>query len=265
MILSISNIAWTAQDDEIVYAWMKQYGYTGLDIAPTRVFPQDPYSHIEEARRWSFCLREKYGFVIPSIQSIWYGRQEHLFGTKEERTSLLTYTEHAVDFAAAIGCRNLVFGCPRNRNLPVGMDPKIAVGFFRQLGDYAAKQSIWVGLEANPPIYHTNYINTTIQALDLIREVNSPGFRLNLDVGTMIANREGASVLSDSVGLIGHVHISEPGLGPIEKRTLHQELLSVLRAESYSGAVSIEMSRAENMEPIETALKYVRGLVYNGE
>ena len=45
-------------------------------------------------------------------------------------------------------------------------------------------------MEANPAIYNTNYINTTQEALDLIREVGSDGFRLNLDVGTMLENGE---------------------------------------------------------------------------
>lgn len=53
-----------------------------------------------------------------SMQSIWYGRTEKLFGTEEERNLLLDYTKSAVDFAAAIGCKNLVFGCPKNRCIP---------------------------------------------------------------------------------------------------------------------------------------------------
>ena len=79
MKLSISNIAWEEKDDAQIYEWMKQYGFTGLEIAPTRIFPEKPYEKLAEAKKWSKKLFEKYGFVVPSMQSIWYGKQERLF------------------------------------------------------------------------------------------------------------------------------------------------------------------------------------------
>ena len=39
MKLSISNIGWEKKDDKAVYQFMKKYGFTGLEIAPTRIFP----------------------------------------------------------------------------------------------------------------------------------------------------------------------------------------------------------------------------------
>jgi sugar phosphate isomerase/epimerase len=81
-----------------------------------------------------------------------------------------------------------------------------------------------IGMEANPPIYNTNYINDTLSALELIKEVNSEGFKLNLDIGTMIENKEPVDELVGNVNMINHVHISEPNLKPIEKMTLHREL-----------------------------------------
>lgn len=124
MKLAISNIAWDAVQDEAVYGLMKQYGFSGLEIAPTRIFPDAPYSKITEARQWSFDLKRRYGFTVPSIQSIWYGRKERLFGSAKERQELMEYTKKAIMFAAATECRNLVFGCPKNRTLPDGGDQK---------------------------------------------------------------------------------------------------------------------------------------------
>ena len=42
MKLAISNIAWETGEDEQVYALMRKYGYSGLEIAPTRFFERDP-------------------------------------------------------------------------------------------------------------------------------------------------------------------------------------------------------------------------------
>ena len=41
--LAISNIAWQKDEDETVYAAMQQAGFTGLELAPTRIFSEAPY------------------------------------------------------------------------------------------------------------------------------------------------------------------------------------------------------------------------------
>lgn len=258
MELSVSNIGWEAQNDRYVYGLMKKYGYLGLEIAPTRIFPENPYGRMIEAAEWSRKMGREYGFAISSMQSIWFGRQEKLFGSEEERRILTDYTKQAIDFAAAIGCRNLVFGCPRNRNCPENAKMDTAIGFFRELGDYAASKGTAIGMEANPPIYNTNYINDTISALELVEQVESEGFLLNLDVGTMIQNGEDAAELAGQVKYINHVHISEPVLKPIETREIHKELKELLLAENYAGFVSIEMGKTADMLAVERTLQYVR-------
>ncbi len=254
---SISNIGWETEQDEAVYALMQKHGFTGLEIAPTRIFPQAPYENLPKAALWKSALKSTYGFVVPSMQSIWFGQHESIFGTDEEREFLLAYTKKAIDFAAAIACKNLVFGCPKNRNLPDGVNVKMALPFFKELGDYAAEKGTVIGMEANPPIYNTNYMNDTKAAMQLIKEVNSKGFLLNLDVGTMLANEEDLSILQGKVHLINHVHISEPWLKPIEKRDLHKNLKSILAAEGYEGYVSIEMGKTDALELIDSTLQYV--------
>lgn len=258
MKLSISNIGWNAEMDTEVYKLMAQNGFTGLEIAPTRIFPTNPYDRIEEAKEWARELKEKYGFLVPSMQSIWYGRQEKIFGTSEERKTLLEYTKKAINFAEAINCKNLVFGCPRNRNFPENGNVDIAIVFFRELGEYAADHNTVIGMEANPPIYNTNYINDTVAALQLIKSVDSMGFKLNLDVGTMIHNGELVEELKGEVAYINHVHISEPGLNLIVERDIHKLLKIVLEDEEYQGFVSIEMGKRDNITEIENALKYIK-------
>ena len=137
MKLSISNIGWQESDDRQVINLINKYGYTGLEIAPTRVFPNMPYDCLPEAKEWARKLKEDYGLIVPSMQSIWYGRQEKIFGADIEREELLEYTKKAILFAEGIGCKNLVFGCPRNRYIPEGADEGIGVKFFRQLSEYA--------------------------------------------------------------------------------------------------------------------------------
>ena len=255
MKLAISNIAWNVEQDAKMYEMMKHLGYEGLEIAPTRIFSENPYMNLETAEKWQQELTAEYGFCIPSMQSIWYGRQEKIFGSEQERNILLAYTKKAIDFAQAIGCKNLVFGCPRNRAVLEGSSKELAIPFFKELGDYAAGKGTVIGMEANPPIYNTNYINDTKSALELIEQVGGNGFGLNLDVGTMICNGESVEVIEGKQKHISHVHISEPGLNPIEQRSLHKELSCFLKENAYSGFVSIEMGKREIFE--ETAMEEI--------
>lgn len=262
MKLSISNIAWVAEDDAKAYKIMKKYGFTGLEIAPTRVFPENPYDNLEAAGQWSERLKAQHGFYVPSMQSIWYGRSEKVFGNVEERAILLDYTKKAIDFAETIGCRNLVFGCPRNRAVPAGMAganvEAISAAFFDELAEYAYQHNTVLSMEANPPIYNTNYINGTEEAIALVKKANKPGFLVNLDVGTMIENNESVELLRGKVDLLNHVHISEPGLKKIEKRALHTELAKLLKEEHYKGFVSVEMGRQDDMDSIEEVCAYIQ-------
>ena len=258
MKLSISNIAWDSENDKKVYELMKKYSYEGLEIAPTKVFLENPYEKLEKADMWRKDLNDKYGFKISSMQSIWYGKKERLFGTDEERKELQNYTEKAIDFAKIIECKNLVFGSPKNRNLEENENPGKAKEFFKSIGEYAFKNNTVIGMEANPTIYNTNYINDTKSALELIKTVDSKGFLLNLDIGTVISNNENIEEILGNVEYINHVHISEPWLKMIEKREIHKKLKSILKNEDYKGFVSIEMAKVERIEEIEKVMEYVR-------
>lgn len=260
MKLSISNIAWDKEIDNQVYALMQKYGYSGLEIAPTRVFSYVPYDSLTEAAEWYMQLKSEWGFCVSSMQSIWYGRDENIFRSVDEREKLIQYTQRAIDFAETIKCKNIVFGCPKNRNIPEGCDPAGDIAFFRTIGDYAAVHGTVVGMEANPHIYGTNYINDTGAAIRLIEQVDSAGFKLNLDVGTMIENGEMIDIIRDKGYLINHVHISEPQLRQIVKRPLHKEISEILHKVNFKGYVSIEMAKRSRIADIETILDYIKGV-----
>ena len=252
--LSASNIGWAAEQDEQVWPLLQGLGYAGLEIAPTRVFPQEPYRCLPGAALFAGVMRQKYGFVIPSMQSIWFGQTGNIFNQKETQ-GLEEYTLAALEFANACRCRNLVFGCPRNRNIPQGHTAAEAEGFFERIGWLAAQKGAVIALEANPPIYNTNFLNTTAEAFALAEKLDSPGMGVNLDVGTMIANGERPGDFAAHMQRVSHVHISEPGLAPIEARPLHKDLALLLHAVGYQGFVSVEM-KATDPETLKRCLEY---------
>lgn len=256
MKLAISNIAFEAKDDEFIYEQMRDLGFSGLEIAPTRIIPERPYDRLDEAKSFAAWLKKNYGLEIVSMQSIWFGITQKIFSSPEERAFLVDYTKKAVDFAEAVGCKNLVFGCPRNRVVESEGDYATAVEFFKTLGDYAAAHSTVIAIEANPPIYNTNFINNDEQALKLYGDVASDGFKINLDMGTMIHNSEEPASLDFSA--ISHVHLSEPGLVEIERRPLHTQLCKIMKDCNYGGWVSVEMKKGLSREGLINTMKYAK-------
>ena len=258
MKLSISNIAWAAENDAEMYQFLKESGFQGLEIAPTRIFTETPYDKLSEAKEWAGELRKKYGLEVPSMQSIWYGHQEKIFGTKEERKVLIDYTKKAIDFAEVIGCKNLVFGNPKNRDTDdVPGNYSTAIEFFREIGDYALEHNTTIAIEANPVIYSTHFLNTTEQAVEMAYKCGSEGVKVNVDLGTIIYNEEDINYLKQITDYINHVHISEPGLKPVEHRVLHSQVLSILKEIGYEGFISIEMGRLSGIESVQGVINYL--------
>ena len=260
MRAAVSNIAWQAGSDALVMESLPS-GIEGLEIAPTRIVPEAPYDNVPLAASALSSIRGAYGFCFPSMQSIWFGVSQKLFGSSEEREFLLSYTKKAVDFASSLSIGNLVFGSPKNRIMNDPSDMDTALAFFREIGDYAFEKGVFIGLEANPEIYGTNFITTTSEAFDFVRKVGSPGLMVNLDMGTMKANGESASLISGNVPLISHVHLSEPYLKAPSSSPLHREVIEVLKAEGYDRFVSLEMNSQTPPQEIAGIASYLVGLL----
>ena len=264
MKLSISNIAWSTEHDNTMYQFLKDNGFDGLEIAPTRIFPEKPYEHLSEARDWAQLLKDQYGLAVPSMQSIWYGHTEKIFGSKEERKILLDYTKKAINFAEIIGCNNLVFGNPKNRDAEdIPSILPIAIDFFKEIGDYALDHNTVVALEPNPTIYNTRFMNYTEQAVEMAYKSSSEGIKVNIDLGTIIHHEEDINYLKQIPEYINHVHISEPGLNLIEKRDIHRELFAILSSIGYNSFISIEMGNNGNIEMVKSIIEYVKALDRN--
>lgn len=258
MRLSLSNLAWDHERNDEIYWFMQNLGIDGLEIAPTKIFGENPYDDLPQAKQYFAELNEDFSIIPSSMQSIWYKRQEKLFGSVTEREVLFEHTRKAVEFAAAIGCENLVFGSPKNRVIGDESNRSMAIDFFRRIGDCAKAANTVIAVEANPTIYGTDFLNTTAEALEFCREVGNDGIRVNLDFGTILVNKETLHFSKEDVSLFHHVHISEPNLKPIRERVGHNELKEILERYGYNGFVSVEMGVSEEDTDILDAAVYLK-------
>lgn len=262
--LACSNLSWKTEDNEKVLSFLNEKKINGIELAPSKLFGNFELrkAHIAHIER----IKKIYNLPVVSLQSIWFGLNQNIYRSKEDRNILLRRTKKLIVFADKIGCRNIVFGCPKNRNIPENMlkqsidyAKEIALDFFYEIGMYCKKHSTVLSLEANPNIYGTNFLNTTLECIDFTNKLSISSVKTNLDFGTIIYNKENLKEIEPNIDKINHVHISEPYLKLIEQNEKHKELFKILQNCNYCGFVSIEMNNQSYKDLIES-INYVQAI-----
>lgn len=258
MNLAISNIAWTSKEDDLVYKKMLELEFKGLEIAPSRIW-NDPFSQpLSEIKRFRTEITQK-GLQIIAFQAILFGHPElTIFDSLKIRTSTLKYLKKMVDLATKLGAKVLVFGSPKNRlmgNLNRIQAEEVAIDFFTKLGQYANSQGTVIGIEPNPKEYGADFLVTTEEALDFVKKVNHPGFRLHLDTGAMTINQENyEQTINKAFPYLCHLHLSEPFLAPLNNvNQKYHRIAQILVKLRYLHWISIEMKN----QPEPSGLKNV--------
>lgn len=261
MKLAVSNIAWPTTADAAVADMLVAEGVAAVEVAPTKVWPQPTEATDAELDAYR-AFWEGRGLPIVSAQSLLFGRPElTLFDDAATLARTLDYLTSVIRVCARLGAGPLVFGSPKNRRrgmLPIADATSIAVEFFGQLADIAAREGAIVALEANPPEYGADFVTSAPEALELVRAVNHPGLRLHLDAACMTLAGDDATIIAAGRAELCHYHASEPMLAPLGAGSSvpHAALAESLRAVGYDGFVSVEMR-----EPAPFAVESLRDAV----
>lgn len=261
MIYSVSNIAWPAEDRLGAYEGLAANGFDGLEIAPGLFFfdAADPFNPDAPAYDRAIGEIAQAGLRLVSMQSLLFGVDgAALFEDAAALQRLETGMHRAIRLAGRLQIPNLVFGSPRQRVIPDGMDPQEArdkaAGVFARLGDVAQSEGTVIAMEANPAVYGTNFLTHGEQALDFVRIVEHRAVRFILDIGAMQINGafdQTPALIADAGDLLSHVHFSEPQLAPAPADAAQAAMvLRALHASGYDRAVSIEM-KATADAPLE--------------
>lgn len=271
MRISISNIAWDKGNDEQVYNMLQEYGITGLDVAPGRVFDNPMSISKEQGKEFVESIKKR-GLQPVGMQSLLFGTSGMaLFEGTEVREKTIENLKVMIDYASKIGVTRLVFGSPKNRLIGSQSEAviaKLAYEMFNKLGDYAIANKVCFCIEPNPTAYGADFITTTEEGIELVKRIDNPGFRLHMDLGTMIINNEDIDdVVARGIGVTEHVHISHPHLEQvIGLDDVHKRFYSALARNGYKGAVAIEMKNSmepENIEKVRETIRFISS-VYGG-
>ncbi|WDZ82437.1 sugar phosphate isomerase/epimerase family protein [Micromonospora cathayae] len=265
MKVAISNIAWQPADDEKVADLLRHAGVAGLEVAPTRIWPDLAAVSLDQAhtygRSWA-----RAGLPVVAAQSLLYGRPDlTLFGPEQEE--FVAYLCRVIDLCAAMGATALVFGSPRNRQrhgLPVEAADRIAVDVFGRLAERANAAGASLCLEANPAVYGADYLLRAAEAAALVVAVDSPGLRLHLDTACMaLAGDDASACVHRFAPLLRHAHLSEPDLAAVGTPDRgHADFVAALRAVDYDRYLSVEMrpAQGDRVAAVERAVRYAVAL-----
>ncbi|MDG4764351.1 sugar phosphate isomerase/epimerase [Solwaraspora sp. WMMD406] len=265
MKVAVSNIAWEPVDDEKVADLLRHAGVAGIEVAPTKIWPDLAAATLDQARAYGQSWARA-GLPVVAAQSLLYGRPDlTLFGP--DREEFVAYLCRVIDLCAAMGATALVFGSPRNRQrhgLPVETADDIAADVFGRLAHRADAAGTSLCLEANPAAYGADYLTRAEEAATLVATVDSPGLRLHLDTACMaLAGDDAGASVHRFAPLLRHAHLSEPDLGPVGTPDhRHAEFVAALRTVGYQGYVSVEMrpSDGDRVAAVERAARYAVAL-----
>src|SRR5689334_9262065 len=136
MKLAASNIAWDPSEDDAVATILRERGFTGVEIAPSKRWE----SPIDATKKELASYRAEWknrGLQIVAMQALLFGRPDlQLFGSETVRRALREYLTSLIEMASGLGAHALVFGSPKNRKrgkMTLDEATGIAVEFFREL------------------------------------------------------------------------------------------------------------------------------------
>ena len=198
------------------------------------------------------------------MQSLFFGTTGlNIFGDQQSQDLSLLHLSSVCRIASLLGVKTLVFGSPKNRDRGTLSDSEalsVAIPFFQSLGEIAGLHGLRICLEPNPKVYNCNFMTNSEETAKVVRQINSPHIQMQCDIGAVITNGEDLSqVLHDNHDIIGFVHLSEPGLKPLEKNAeKHSYIATCLKKYIPHIIIAIEILTPQHeldLSAVETSIK----------
>lgn len=172
-------------------------------------------------------------------------------GPAVDEVAIMAYTEKVLQRCKTANVKMITWGSGGSRRLADGFDPLKAKEQFiyiaRKVAAQAAQYNIMLALE-NLNSTETNFITTLHDALDVVKKVDHPNFRLCADIYHMLKENEDPSIIEKGNGYIVHCELAEK-----EKRTPpgtrgddFRPYLKALKKIKYKGKIILEC-RWENL------------------
>lgn len=259
MINCVSNLAWKKKEENSAIKILKNNNINYLEFAPNLLI-QNKKEIKKIKKKWT----DK-GIKLYSMQSILHGEENaFIFGSKSQNEIFLNAIKSKINLANKLNVKIIVFGSPRNRKTfgkQKNLLDKIFINTFKKLSKYCRKKNVIICVEPNPKIYKSEYLNNIQEVIKIIRKIKNKYIKINYDLGASIANKENVKTsFQNNTDLIGHVQISAPGLGNLDRyKKKVKKFNEILQVSKYKGLVSMEVLAKDknNIQNLKNNIKII--------
>ena len=187
-----------------------------------------------------------------------------LIGPEVDRAKLDAHLARGLPRLARLGLKYVVFNSGPARKAPDDMPPaqarKQLVEFSRRFAREARKHKLTVLLE---PLRSTdtNQVTKVAEAVEVVRAVGQPNFRLLTDWSFMHIQKDDASELDKARGRLAHVWLAKPGprTYPVsEDAAEYEALFAALAKIRYRGGLSVHARTDNFFADAPEALRFLR-------
>jgi sugar phosphate isomerase/epimerase len=258
---AISNIALRPHTPADMFHQLAGLGLDGLEVAPSRVWA-DTWGGLSSADVEFYRRRvEAAGIEVIGLHSLLFDQRElALFEDDSTRRQLRDFFVHLSAVCRDLGGRTLIWGGGRKRGtLPVAEACEIAIAFFSEIASKTVEHGTCFCLEPLAPT-DTDFINSVLEAKEIVDAVNSPSLQIQIDAKALAANNEMVPETFHAVAEnLVHYHANEPGFdylgasGTVD----HAAAGHYLRDIGYDGYVSIEQKMIDPKNPLAAIEKSV--------
>lgn len=263
MKLCFSNIAWNEEENNKIINLFFKENINYIEYAPKLIFKN------KNIKNNAFNIRKfwnKKKILLYSMQSILYEVEDaYIFGNTKQQKIFYLEVKKKIYLAKKLGTKLIVFGSPNSKKTFGRSKMKLDILFeknIKKIIKICEELKIILCLEANPMIYDTKYLTHTDQALKFVKKINSKYLKLNLDLGTIISNKENyTKIIKKNISHIGHVQISCPKLkNPLFYKKTIKNFINELNKNQYSNVISVEFVRESksNFNNIVKLIKLIR-------
>jgi sugar phosphate isomerase/epimerase len=194
---------------------IRKIGYTGIEIAPFTLAERP--SDISSAQRAEYRkIMSNAGLTFVGLHWLMVSPKGLHVTTPDTglRSRSWDHIRDLIDLCADLGPNGvMIFGSPKQRSTTGGLTPAEATRNFVDglagVAPHAVDRGVTVLIEALPA-NQADIVLTLAEAVDLVRQIDSPGVRTMFDVHNAVDELEAHAALIDRYfDYIRHVHVNE--------------------------------------------------------
>lgn len=200
-----------------------------------------------------------------SAMNLFFPQGMMVVGPQADRERIRQYIRKAGKAASQIGVKVVVLGSGRARMIPDGWQRQQAeaqmLEWLGMISEEWHGNGVTLALE---PLNRkeSNMINSVAEAVQLVKQINSPVVRVLADFYHMDEENEPLETIVEHKDWIAHIHIADTGrLAPGTGAYPYEQFTEILREIKYTGMISAECTLVEADKELAGSYEFMREMV----